>query len=149
MRARLVGAQANHDHTGRLTGEGLTGIGHPPAGIARALNALGKIQLAAVIRKGFMRRLFNEHVAEGLVKPVIVFVADPHCIGIELNTLSGHPAKEHGTKTPVADRVGFQFPVGCGFIAPEHPIRPGRPQVRIRVRKGTQGSKAKDRERHP
>ncbi len=149
VRARHVGSQPNHDHPRRPTGEGFAGISHASAGIARALNAVGKIQLAAVICKACLRRLFDEQVAEGLVEAIIVLVPNPECVGIELHTLSGHPAKEHGTETAVADWVGLLFPVACGLLTPEHAIRPDCLQFRIRIGYRTERSKAQNREGYP
>ena len=64
MRARLVGAQVDHYDTGRQAGKRFARIRHAAAGIARTLNRMGNIKLAAVIRKCFVRGLFNEQVAE-------------------------------------------------------------------------------------
>ncbi len=83
-------------------------------------------------RFGFLLPALVQEIAqlgEGLVGPgvlILVRLAGPDRVLVELNPLAAHPAEDHGAESPVAHGKGFH-PLRGGLAIPERKLLVRRP----------------------
>ncbi len=101
-----------------------------PFGVGRAVNAgLDRLPAGRGLATGAFRgrqavaAQVDEHVAERLIRPRVLFVANPEGVFVELDLLPLDAAKDHRAEPTVADRQGLLFPIPGRFVVPEGGVR--------------------------